>query len=304
LADLKFSDGKSIAISSGFEEIDRYGGFFPGEFIVIGSRPSMGKTLMLVSMAMEMAKELPLLYFSFESSQRNLAARFMSALTDISAYKIIANIVSDDELQLLESARDEFARLNIHISESCRNSISSFKAYCEKMIAEKGIKVIMVDHLQLMSSNRYSKGRDMELGYISQELKNIAKENNVCVIASSQLSRSLESRSGDKRPVLSDLRDSGNIEQDADKVYFVHRPEYYGIVCDSEGNSLVGMVTIIFSKNKNGPTGDINLRINKDKTRIKSLQNFSMDFEILDSRLKEIDITLDSDSFDFDKRPF
>lgn len=304
IAGLKFADGQSNGISSGFPELDKTGTLLPGEFVVIGGRPAMGKTLMLVSLALEIAKTHPLLYFSFDMSAANLAARFMSALTDIDVAKVLRNSLSVDELASIESSATELSNLPIYISESCRDSVSSFKKYCEKMIAENGVEVILVDYIQLMSSNRYNKGRDMELGFISRELKNIAKKHNVLLIASSQLNRSVESRGGDHRPMLSDLRDSGNIEQDADKVIFIHRPEYYGITCDCEGNSLLGVMSIIVAKNKNGRLGEVNLSYSLNKTRVVADGPRRYDFELSELRLKEINNDLSNDSFNKEESPF
>lgn len=303
LDELRLSSGSTI-IKTGLDDLDKFVGFLPGEFVVIGGRPAMGKTMLMVSLALEIAKTKELLYFSFELSKNFLASRFLAALSAFDTAKIMSKNVSEEELGILSLASEEFAKLKILVSDSCSNSISSFKAYCAKMIAEKGVKVIIVDYIQLMSSNRYSKGRDMELGYISRELKNIAKENNVCVIAASQLNRSVESRYGDKRPILSDLRDSGNIEQDADKVIFIHRPEYYGITTDSEGNSLLGWVNLIVAKNRSGATGDVLVRTNSTKTRIIPASEMSYKLSISDSRLKEIEIDVDFDSFDLDTSPF
>jgi replicative DNA helicase len=128
----------------------------------------------------------------------------------------------------------------------------ALKTYCEKMVAEKGIRVIAIDYLQMLSSNRYRHNRELEVSYISRTLKKIAKDLNICMIVTSQLSRSVETRGGDKRPLLSDLRESGAIEQDADKVIFVYRPDYYGITTDEDGNTTKGQLELLMVKNRTG----------------------------------------------------
>ena len=143
----------------------------------------------------------------------------------------------------------------------------------------------------MMSSNRYRNSRELEIGYISRELKNIAKDNNVCVIASSQLSRAVESRGGNKRPMLSDLRESGAIEQDADKVIFIHRPEYYGFLEDEEGNNLSGVAELLIAKNRNGRVGDVRLMVDKDFTRFKDFELVNREFSLSNYRLGELDNT-------------
>ena len=150
----------------------------------------------------------------------------------------------------------------IFIDDTPGLSIWDLRAKCRRLKAEKGIGMIVIDYLQLMSGSASNKNtnREQEIAGISRSLKEIAKELDVCVIALSQLSRAVESRGGDKRPVLSDLRESGSIEQDADMVMFLYRPEYYGFETDDEGNSTLGMAELIIAKQRNGPTGTVKLQ--------------------------------------------
>ena len=155
---------------------------------------------------------------------------------------------------------DEIENLPLFIYERNTNGMSGFKEMCRKHVKEKGVKVIFVDYLQLLNSTRYRNNRELEIGYISRELKNIARELTICVVATSQLSRSVEQRGGERKPILSDLRESGSIEQDADKVIFLYRPTYYGIVLDEDGNSTQYLMELILAKNRNGPLTTIRLR--------------------------------------------
>ncbi|MGE0077646.1 MAG: DnaB-like helicase C-terminal domain-containing protein [Bacteroidales bacterium] len=277
-------------IKTGFTDLDlAIGGLSLGEFVVIGGRPSMGKTQFLVSLALNVSIEAPILYFTFDLSQRLLTYRFISALTGVAVNKIIQNSLNPLDKTRLLHAEKELEKHRILVNDSSNCSISALKSQCLKHIQEDGIKIIMVDFLQMMSSNRYRNSRDLEIGYISRELKNIAKDNNVCVIASSQLSRAVESRGGNKRPQLSDLRESGAIEQDADKVIFIHRPEYYGFQEDEEGNNITGVAEVLIAKNRNGRVDDIKLMVDKDFTKFKDFELVKREFSISSYRLDEID---------------
>jgi len=155
-------------------------------------------------------------------------------------------------------------------------------------IEKDGVQVIFVDYLQLLSAQRYRNHREMEVAYICRTLKQLARENNVLVIAASQLSRSVETRGGDKRPVLSDLRESGAIEQDADKVFFVYRPEYYGFTIDEMGNSNRGMCELIMAKNRSGHPYNFRFKWNDNFTRMMTLADHLDQFRIDHDRLEDL----------------
>ena len=274
-------------IPSGFKNFDdAFGGFSAGEFVVIGGRPSMGKSQLLVNLALNISVTHPILYFTFDLSQYLLTTRFISALSDIAVHKILQNDLQKEEEDKLLSIEGKMDRFQLFINESCNSSMSALKAHCKKMIEEQGVKVIMVDYIQKMGSSKYRYNRESEISYISGELKNIAIDNNVCVIAASQLSRAVETRMH-RRPQLSDLRESGAIEQDADKVILIYRPEYYGEEYNDDDNSTEGLMDVIMAKNRNGVLGTIQLIRNANFTNYKDYESPG-DFNFSKNRLAEL----------------
>lgn len=278
------------AIKTGFTEFDSmFGGFRLGEFVVIGGRPSMGKTQLLVNLSLNISETTPVLYFTFDLSEFLLTSRFISSLSGIAVHKILQHELTYEQKTNLTSIAKEFSKHKILVNDSCNSSFATIKSICQKQIQESGVKVIMVDYLQMMSSNKYLNNRELEISYISRELKNIAKDLNVCVIASSQLSRAVESRIVSKRPKLSDLRESGAIEQDADKVIFIYRPEYYGLECDEDGNSTAGLTELILAKNRNGSLGTVRLLHDANFTNYRNFDGFKNEFTFSQSRLEELE---------------
>ena len=277
-------------IKSGFNAMDEMiGGFSRGEMVVIGGRPGMGKTQLLVSLALNISKNLPLLYFSFDLSLSLLTNRFLAAMSGIAMDDILRHDLMEEEKATLQGVGEQLGKLNIYINDSGNTSLTALRAHIEKQVQEKGVQVIMVDYLQMLSSSRYRNQRDLEIGHISRELKNIAKDMNVCVIVSSQLSRSVESRNGLRYPRLSDLRESGAIEQDADKVLFIYRPEYYGILKDEIGESTEGITEFLLAKNRNGKLGSVKLMHDKNFTSFIEIEEYKKEFTISDKRLDELD---------------
>jgi replicative DNA helicase len=262
------------------------GGLFPGEFVVIGSRPGMGKTQLIVNMALNISKQIPVLYYSLELSELMLASRIAAAITKIPTDRIINSTITEQQKESIMKVADEIENLQLFIYERNTNGMSGFKEMCRKHVKEKGVKVIFVDYLQLLNSTRYRNNRELEIGYISRELKNIARELTICVVATSQLSRSVEQRGGERKPILSDLRESGSIEQDADKVIFLYRPAYYGIVLDEDGNNNQYLMELILAKNRNGPLRTIKLR---HDPHFSSFESFDPEhFSLPKDRLDEI----------------
>lgn len=290
LTQLKEETHQGNAIKTGFTEFDKlFGGFGLGELIVIGGRPSMGKTQLLVNLSLNISVATPVLYFTFDLSEFLLTCRFISSFTGIAVNKILQQELTDEQKAKLASIGNGFNKHKIFVNDSCNNSFTALKAHCQKQIEEHGVKVIVVDYLQMMSSNKYRNSRELEISHISRELKNIAKDFNVCVIAASQLSRAVETRGGSKHPQLSDLRESGAIEQDADKVIFIYRPEYYGIDCDEEGNSTAGLTELILAKNRNGSLGKVKLLRDANFTNYRDFDEYKNDFSFSKSRLNEIE---------------
>ena len=282
-------------IKSGFDDFDRQlGGFRLGEFIVIGGRPAMGKTQLLINLSLNISITRPLLYVTLDLSDFLLTNRFMASVFKIPVDSFLRNQFNEEQIIKLSSAdEDEFSKRQLFIHDgSC--TVDEITAHCKKQIQENGIQVIVVDYLQLMKSYKL-RNREQEVSYISRELKNLAKEYNVCVIASSQVNRSVDYRTGmeGKHPQLSDLRESGAIEQDADKVIFIYRPEYDKIFEDADGNSLINLVKIIVLKNRNGRLGDFNLLRDDNFTNFfTNFENFTKhknEFSFLPDRLLELE---------------
>lgn len=276
-------------IKTGFTDLDNLlGGFGLGELIIIGGRPAMGKTLLFVNLSLNFPIEIPILYFSFDLSEYLLTSRFLSTSSGIEMNKIIQQKLTKEEKNQLGISAEYLAKRPIFINDSGNSSVTAFKAICKKNIEEKGVKVIIVDYLQLMTSNKHQYSRVLEISHITRALKKIARDYNVCVIASSQLSRAVESRTGDKKPQLSDLRESGTIEQDADKVIALYRPEYYGFEQDSFGNSTDGVIEIIVLKNRTGPLGNIQLLRDTNFTRFRDYDLVKQEFSFRTIRLGEM----------------
>jgi replicative DNA helicase len=276
-------------IKTGFTEFDNlFGGFGLGELVVIGARPAMGKTQLLVNLALNISVSTPVLYFTFDLSEFLLTSRFISSLSGIAVNKILQQELTDEQKENLAAIETKFGKHKIFVNGGFNNSIFALKAHCERQIQENDVKVIIVDYLQMMSSNKYRNSRELEISFISRELKNIAKDFNVCVIATSQLSRAVETRGGARRPLLSDLRESGAIEQDADKVIFIYRPEYYGFEFDDDGISTAGLMEVTLAKNRNGSLGMVKLLRDPNFTSYRDFDQHKDDFSFSQNRLDEL----------------
>lgn len=254
-------------IKSGFAGFDNlFGGFTFGELVVIGGRPAMGKTVLLCNLALNISIHTPLLYITLDLPEPTLTKRLISTITNIEISKLMHPDLSGAEKEVLSNTELTLNKYKIYINDSSSDSLPELRSYCQKQIEENGVKIIFVDYLQMMNSKE-SNIRHLKVGTFTNELKKIASDFNVCVIATSQLSRSVEVRGGDKRPQLSDLKDSGAIEQDADKVIFMYRPEYYKISVNEEGYDTTGIAELIMAKNRNGNLGTITLKRNLNATR-------------------------------------
>jgi len=266
----KREDGLS-GVPSGFTELDRMtSGWQPSDLIIVAARPSMGKTAFVLSMArnMSITHKASVAFFSLEMANLQLVNRLIVSESGLSSEKIRNGKLSPHEWTQLVVKIKDLSEAKIFIDDTPALSIFEFRAKCRRLKAQHDIGIIIIDYLQLMTGPTDSKGsREQEVSTISRSLKAIAKELNVPIIALSQLNRSVETRGGNKRPQLSDLRESGAIEQDADVVIFIHRPEYYGFLEDEEGTSLLGLAEIIVAKHRNGAVGDIKLRFQKEMAR-------------------------------------
>ena len=276
-------------IHTGFDDFDRTcGGFGLGELIVLGARPAMGKTQLMVNLAINIAAKHSVLYLSYDLSGHQLSSRFISCVTQIPMQNMVQNQLTDEHMEQLKLVDQVFSNSNLYVNDSLGSSISAFTAYCEKQIKHDGIKVIFVDYLQMLSSYKHRYNREQEISSVCRALKNLAKEHNICVVASSQLSRAVDTRGGSRRPMLSDLRESGAIEQYADKVIFMYRPEYYGFMEDEEGFPTERRVDLIVSKNRNGFLGTAHILRNESFTTMKNYDGSVYDFSFNPSRLDVI----------------
>ncbi len=252
---------KQSGVLSGFYSVDVLtNGWQRGNLVILAARPSMGKTALALSFARQavFGGEKGVLFFSLEMTSRELMLRILASETEIPATKLQHQTLSNTEWRKLEKIQQSIIDAQLYIDDTPGISISELRSKARQMKMKHNIDMIVIDYLQLMHvSKAYS--RENEVAQISQGLKNLAKELDVPVIALSQLNRGVASRL-DKRPMLSDLRDSGAIEQDADIVMFVHRPEYYGLTATDTGESTEGLTELIFAKNRNGKFGDVNLR--------------------------------------------
>ena len=272
----KREDGLS-GVPCGFTELDRMtSGWQASDLVIVAARPSMGKTAFVLSMARNMAvdRDVSVAFFSLEMSSLQLVNRLLVSESGIPHEKIRNGKLTAQEWTQLTVKIGDLQNSKIFIDDTPALSIFEFRAKCRRLKAQHDVGIIIIDYLQLMTGPTDSKGsREQEVSSISRSLKAIAKELNVPIIALSQLNRSVETRGGNKRPQLSDLRESGAIEQDADMVLFIHRPEYYGFNVDEDGNSLVGLAEIIVAKHRNGATGDIKLRFRKEETKFTDMDD-------------------------------
>jgi replicative DNA helicase len=250
--------------------------------IVIAARPAMGKTAFVLSMARNTAVDynMGVAIFSLEMSSVQLIKRLISAEARIDAEKLRKGNIADHEFQQIHTRIAKLSKAPIYIDDTPGISIFELRAKCRRMKQKHDIQMVIIDYLQLMTAgtNKNSGNREQEISQISRSIKEIAKELNVPVIALSQLSRSVEQRGGDKRPVLSDLRESGAIEQDADIVSFIYRAEYYGLMEDEHGPT-AGMGDIIVAKHRNGSTDTVRLRFIGKYARFDNVESFDGEFE-------------------------
>ncbi len=248
-------------IRTGFENLDGIiGGFLPGELIVIGGRPGMGKTQFLVNLTMKISEQVPVLYVNNELSEQALAFRFISLLADVDLSIVYNNELEKEEKERIKMLETSKKNNSVFIHHEYHLHVHRFESICRKPI-EDGVKVIFLDYLQLLVSEKSSEEREEAMSYVIRELKKLAREKEVCVVVSSQLSRNVEYRGGAKRPELYDLRDGGAIEEEADKVLLLYRPEYYNITYDENGEPNDGLTELIVAKNKNGKLGYAKLKV-------------------------------------------
>jgi replicative DNA helicase len=268
--------GKSVTgVPTGFTDVDELtSGFQPSDLVIIAARPSMGKTAFTLNIAQHAAIEakVPVAFFSLEMSKEALVQRMLTSEARVDAQRLRKAMLRDDDIPRLARAAGILSSAPVYIDDTPGMSMLEMRAKARRLKADSELGMVIVDYLQLMSGPSNSESRQQEVSQISRGLKALAKELNVPVVALSQLSRAPEQRAGEDkgRPQLSDLRESGAIEQDADVIMFIYRPEVYFGPVDKDGNSLEGRAEIIIGKQRNGPIGWANLHFHKQYTRFEN----------------------------------
>lgn len=262
-----------FSVPTGFYELDEMlGGFQKSDLIIIAARPSMGKTAFALTLARNAAVDhkIPIGIFSLEMSTMQLVIRMLCAEGRLNAHLVRTGKLPHEEGVKLSKNAHKLIESPIYVDDTPAQTVLEIRAKARRLKTEKNIGLIIIDYLQLMQGPAKAESREREISHISRSLKSLAKELNIPVIALAQLNRAVETRT-DKRPQLSDLRESGSIEQDADVVVFLNRPEYYNIKVDAEGNSMEGVAEVIVGKQRNGPTGEIRLAFIKEYARFENL---------------------------------
>lgn len=284
-------EGGLTGVPSGFRRLDDItAGWQPSDLVIIAGRPAMGKTSFALSIAKNVAIDYrkPIAFFSLEMNNVQLVNRLISNVCSIPGNKILNGQLTPDEWERFDSNIRKMQGAPIYVDDTPGLSIFELRTKARRLVREHGIELLMIDYLQLMNANgmRFN-SRQEEVSTISRSLKGLAKELNIPVLALSQLSRAVEQRDGPegKRPQLSDLRESGAIEQDADMVLFVHRPEYYHILQDEKGNDLHGMAQIIIAKHRKGATGDVLLNFRGEYTRFSNPEDIDFNTPLPDDSI-------------------
>lgn len=268
--------GKVTGVPTSYDDLDRICcGLQPSDFIILAGRPSMGKTALGICIGYSAALKhnVPVAVFSLEMSREQLVQRILSAEAKVDQQRLRTGALAEEDWQLLHETKGKLAKAPIYIDDTAAISMRQVRAKAKQLKAEKGLGLIVIDYLQLMQGSRRSENRQQEISEISRSLKGLAKELNIPVLALAQLSRSVEQRPN-KRPIMSDLRESGSLEQDADLVMFIYRDEYYNP--DSEKK---GIAEIIISKHRNGPVGTVELGFLKEFTKFVPLLKNSEDYK-------------------------
>jgi replicative DNA helicase len=275
-------------LPSGFTKLDELtSGWQPSDLVILAARPGMGKTAFVMSMAKNMAInfEIPVAIFSLEMSSVQLITRMISSETGLSSSKLKKGNLLPHEWEQLNIKVKKLADAPIFIDDTPALSIFDLRAKARRLVSQHGVKIVIIDYLQLMTAGSSNKGggnREQEISTISRNLKALAKELDIPVIALSQLSRAVETRGGSKRPLLSDLRESGAIEQDADIVSFIYRPEYYGTFewDDEEHTPCEGQAELIIAKHRNGGLENIRLKFTGHLALFSDLEENEFNNEI------------------------
>lgn len=260
--------GDVTGVPTGFTDLDKMlSGLQPGDLIIVAARPSMGKTSFGLQVAYHAAKNLrkPVAVFSLEMSKEQLVQRMLCAEAGVDQHKLRSGLLSEEDWSALVAEGRKMAKVPLYIDDSAILTVRQIRSKVRRLHAEEGVCLVVVDYLQLMQGNRRVENRQQEIADISRSLKGLAKELDVPVLALAQLSRSVEQRQ-DKRPIMSDLRESGSLEQDADVVMFIYRDDYYNRESEKRG-----IAEIIIGKQRNGPVGMVELAFVKEFTKFLNL---------------------------------
>jgi replicative DNA helicase len=262
--------GGVSGLPSPFDELDAYtSGFQKSELVIIAGRPSMGKTSFALNVAQHLAikEKIPVGVFSLEMSAEQLVMRLLCSEARVDSHRLRMGHIKHSEFAELAIVAGYLSEAPLYIDDSAGVSMMELRAKARRLKAEVNVGCVLIDYLQLITVREPTENRQQQISVISRNLKNLAKELDIPVICLSQLSRAVESRGGDRRPMLSDLRESGAIEQDADTVLMLFRPEFY----EGEESEHAGMAEVIIAKQRNGPTGTVKLAFVKEYTRFERL---------------------------------
>ncbi|MCL5246905.1 DnaB-like helicase C-terminal domain-containing protein [Cellulophaga sp. 20_2_10] len=274
-------------INTGFCKFDELtSGLQKGDLITIGSRPSIGKTSMALNLAKNISvhSDKPVLFFSLEAKINNIILKLISAETGLSLSKLRNGVLENYEWEILNTKTESLKKAPFYIDDSGEISIELIESRIENAVKNDNVKVVIVDYLQLITisgKNSMASNREQYVSIIVRKLKALAKNYDIPIVLFSQLSRTLETRGGSKRPILCDLRESGAIEDDSDLVCFLYRPEYYKIDewDDDEHSPTQGQAELIVAKNRNGRLENIRLKFTESKGKFEDLEDFSNPFE-------------------------
>jgi replicative DNA helicase len=276
----KDSDGSYRGVPSGFSPLDRItAGWQNSDLVVLAARPGMGKTAFVLSMARNITVDLkrPVAVFSLEMSSIQLVTRLIASETRLPADKLKKGELKEHEWQQLNSRLNNLMHAPLYIDDTPALTIFELRAKARRMKQQYGIELIIIDYIQLMQGSVDKGNREQEISNISRSMKSLAKELDIPIIALSQLNRSVETRTGTKKPILSDLRESGAIEQDADMVLFIYRPEYYKFDELEDGTPSAGVAELIIAKHRNGALADVKLRFNAQFAQFTDFDDIAYD---------------------------
>lgn len=284
-------DGNNNVIPTGFEYLDEeFGGLSLGELVVIGGRPAMGKSQFVINLVSNICDREPILFFSFDLTPSTFTSRILSNRTGITVDKIIQNQLIDSDVNLIKMAAKQLENSKLLVSDIGVAKVNQTIEIIKEHVELYQTKIVVIDYLQLLGMGKYNSGREAEIGHICRVLKMCANELNISIILLSQLSRAVEVRGSSKKPQLSDLRDSGSIEQIADKVWLLYRPEYYMIdeLDDNEHTPAEYVLMLVVAKNKNGKIGVSYFKRNDNFTEFNSIKKPGDSFEFNEDRLSEL----------------